>query len=72
MKRIATNAINYINESKELLNSKKLKFAESEDDNSGLVREQPHLILEEDVIVMNDVILTYNYLEAFILQSLLR
>ena len=33
------NSINYINENKELLNSKIIKFAESEDDNSGLVRE---------------------------------
>ena len=61
------NSIKYINENKELLNSKKLKATESEDDNSGLVKEQPIIILEEDVILMNDVILTYNYLEAFIL-----
>ena len=33
------NSIKYINENKELLNSKKLKATESEDDNSGLVKE---------------------------------
>ena len=67
LKRIVMNSINYINESKELLTSKKLRIAESEDDNTKFVREQPYIILEEDVILMNDVILTYNYLEAFIL-----
>ena len=33
------NSINYINENKELLTSKKLRLAESEDDNTKFVRE---------------------------------
>jgi len=67
IKRIITNAINYINESKELLASKKIKFTESEDDNYGLIHEQPKIIFEGNIILMHDVIMTYNYLEAYII-----